>query len=145
MLAGDINHLETLQNRESLLRRFEELPEEERQMMIMMYGSQQAYEAAYAKARQNVIGLTAVLEASGNLYSITGSDHMKFTDLGLFFGSQWLRNLINIRGEIAPARCLEITQAVTWTFFDQRLKGNAQASVEHLISEYPELKKADWQ
>lgn len=145
MLAGDKAHIQSIQKRESLLRKFEELPEEEQQMMISMYGSRQAYDEAYNKAQQNVIGLTEVLKASGNLYTIEGSDHMKFTDIGLFIGSRRLRELMNIGGKTDPARCLEITEAVTLVFFDQHLKGETKVSLESLVKKYPELRKVDLQ
>lgn len=145
MLAGDNGHIQSLQQRESLFKKFEDMREEDQQMMIFMYGSQQAYEEAYTKAQQNVIGLIEVLKSSGNLYTIQGSDHMKFTDIDLIFGSKWLREQINIRGETGPARCLEITKAVTVTFFDRHLKGDTQGSVENLVQEYQELIKEEWQ
>jgi len=72
-----------------------------------------------------------------------GSDHMKFTDIGLFIGSRRLRELINISGKTDPVRCLEITEAVTLAFFDQYLKGETQVSLEYLTKKYPELKKVD--
>ncbi len=68
---------------------------------------------------------------------------MKFTDIGLFIGSRWLRELINIGGKTDPARCLEVTEAVTWAFFDQHLKGETKVSLEYLVKKYPELRKVD--
>jgi len=112
-------------------------------MLLMMYGTEQAYQEAYAKAQQNILGLTDLLEASGNLFSIEGSDHMKFTDIGLFIGVRQLRELINIGGATDPARCLEITEAVTLAFFDQHLRGGSGDSLESLMKKYPELQKVD--
>jgi hypothetical protein len=92
-----------------------------------------------------VIELINVLKASGNLYTIEGSDHMKFTDIGLFIGIRSLRELIGIGGKTDPARCLEITKAVTLAFFDQQLKGESGDRLVSLIGRYPELKKIDLQ
>ena len=88
-------------------------------------------------------GLANVLRASGNLYTIEGSDHMKFTDIGLFIGSKWLRELIQIGGKTDPARCLEITQALTAAFFDQHLKGQTADAFTSSVKTYPELKKVN--
>jgi hypothetical protein len=88
-----------------------------------------------------VIGLTEALQPSGNLFTIQGSDHMKFTDIGLFIALPQLRELIGIGGETPPARCLEITSALTLAFFDQHLRGKGNPSLNALIPEYPELKK----
>ena len=68
---------------------------------------------------------------------------MKFTDIGLFIGFRPLRELIGIGGKTDPARILEITKAVTLTFFDLHLKGDAEVSLESLMRKYSELKKID--
>ena len=125
------------------MKEFENMTDEEQNIMLSMYGSREAYQEAYSKDYQNVIGLTEVLEASGNLFTIEGSDHMKFIDLGLFIGVRSLRERIGIRGKIDPARCLEITEAVTLAFFEQHLKGESQDSLESLVKTYPELKRVD--
>jgi dienelactone hydrolase len=140
MLANDQYHVQAIQERKSLMENFDEVPDAEQNILRGMYGSQEAYQAAYEKARQNVIGLAEVLKASGNLYTIAGSDHLKFTDIGLWFGFRPLRELINIRGATDPKRCLEITKAVTLAFFDQHLKGENSAALEALVKAYPELK-----
>jgi predicted dienelactone hydrolase len=142
MLANDRDHVQAIRDRKSLMRKFEELTAEEQKIFVSMYGSEQAYREAYNRAQQNLSGLTEVLEASGNLFTIAGSDHMKFTDIGLFIGDPRLRALINIRGETDPARCLEITQAVTVAFFDEHLKGESSI-LESLVQKYPELKQVD--
>lgn len=67
---------------------------------------------------------------------------MKFTDIGLFIGVPQLRELIGIGGKTDPVRCLEITKAVTLTFFDQHLKGENKDTLEYLVKKYPELKKS---
>lgn len=54
--------------------------------MLLMYGTEKEYQEAYNKDYQNTTGLIEVLEASGNLFTIEGSSHMKFTDIGLFIG-----------------------------------------------------------
>jgi hypothetical protein len=113
MLANDKYHVQAIKNRQNLMEKFDP----------NLYPSKEAYDAAYQTAQQNIMGLADVLKSSGNLYTIEGSDHMKFTDIGLFFGSDWLRNLVQIGGATDPARCLQITEAVTATFFDQQLKG----------------------
>lgn len=142
MLASD-KYIQAIQSRRPLMEKYEDLNDAERKIMSGMYGSQQAYAEAYNKAQQDVIGLTEVLKVSGNLYIIEGSDHMKFTDIGLFIGSRWLRELMNIGGKTDPARCLEITKTVALAFFDQHLKGETEVSLESLIRKYPELKKVD--
>lgn len=142
MLASDTFHV-TLRDRKSLLKEFDELTGEEQQNILFMYGSREIYQEAYNKDYQNTIGLIEVLDASGNLFTIAGSSHMKFTDIGLFIGAPQLRELIGIGGKTDPARCLEITRAITLTFFDEHLKGKASHSLDSLIEEYPELKRVD--
>lgn len=141
MLASD-NFIPSIQNRESLMKKLEDLPYEEQENMLSMYGSRDVYNEAYNKAQQNIIGLTEILKASGNLFTIEGSEHMKFTDIGLFFGVSKLRELIGIGGKTDPAKSLEITEAVTTAFFDQHLKGET-SSLESVVEKYPELKKTD--
>jgi pimeloyl-ACP methyl ester carboxylesterase len=140
MLANDRYHLQAIQNRESLSEKLEDMTDEDRKIALSIYGSAQAYNEAYNRAQQDVIGLTEVLKASGNLYTIEGSDHMKFTDMGLFIGIRPLRELIGIAGKTDPAKCLEITKAVTLAFFDQHLRGGPAVSLESLVMKYPELK-----
>jgi dienelactone hydrolase len=139
MLANDQYHVQAIQARSVLMQAFETLPAEEQAMMLSMYGSEAVYRAAYDKAQQNMMGLTEVLERSGGLFTIEGSDHMKFIDIGLFIGVGSLRELIGIRGTIEPAKCLDITQAVTVAFFDHHLKGASLTSLESLVQRYPEL------
>jgi hypothetical protein len=90
-----------------------------------------------------VVGLTEVLRVSGNLFTVEGSDHMKFTDMGLFIGIPQLRESIGIGGETDPARCLAITKALSLAFFDQHLKGETSEPLESLTNTYPELIKVD--
>jgi dienelactone hydrolase len=130
MLANDRYHVEAIQDRNSLMSK----PED---------GSDEAYKEAYNRAQQNIIGLAEVLKASGNLFTIEGSDHMKFTDIGLFIGVSKLRELIGIGGKTDPEKCLEITKSVTSAFFDQHLKDKTEDSLESLVKKYPELKKVD--
>lgn len=141
MLASDGYHIETIENREPLLKRFEDMEDIDQKLTVDTYGSKQAYQDAYDKAKQDVIGLTEVLKANESLYTIEGSDHMKFTDLGLFIGIPQLRELIGIGAKTDPARCLEITKAVTLAFFDRHLKGESPDALESLVTTYPELKK----
>lgn len=143
MLASDTFHVQAIQNRKPLIKAWEEMDEIDHRITVDIYGSQEAYEQAYQTARQNVIGLTEVLQHSGNLFTIEGSDHMKFTDIGLFIGIRQARELIGIRGRTDPARCLEITKAVTLAFFDLHLKEGKQESVEALLTNYPELRNVD--
>jgi hypothetical protein len=127
------------------MKTFGEMEEVDQKITIDMYGSRQVYEEAYNKAQQNVTGLTEVLKSSGNLFTIDGSDHMKFTDIGLFIGSQWLREKLNIGGKTDPARCLQITEALTLAFFNQHLKNESGASLDSLMKKFPELRKVDLQ
>ncbi|WP_028778012.1 alpha/beta hydrolase family protein [Shimazuella kribbensis] len=143
MLASDKFHIQTIQNRKSLLEKFEDMPVEDQKIMVDSYGSEKAYREAYNKAQQNVIGLTEVLKESGNLYTIEGSDHMKFTDIGLFIGDSNLRKLIGIAGKTDPIKCLKITNSLTLSFFDQQLKSDTKDSLESLVKRYSELKKVD--
>lgn len=142
MLVSD-TYIQAIESQKPLMKKYEDLDDVEREMMNGMYGSQQAYNEAYNKAQQNAIGLTEILKTSGNLYTIEGSDHMKFTDIGLFIGSRWLRESMNIGGRAEPTQALEITEAVTRAFFDQYLKGETEVSLESLIEKYPELKQVD--
>ncbi len=125
------------------MKRFEDMDDIDQKITIEIYGSEEAYNKAYDKARQNILGLTEVLNTSGNLFTIEGSDHMKFIDIGLFIGAKPVRELIGIGGKTNPARCLEITEAVTVAFFNQHLKGETDNSLESLVTKYPELKKVD--
>jgi predicted dienelactone hydrolase len=143
MLANDKYHIQAIQNQESLMKKLEDMTEEDQKITRAIYGSEATYIETYNKAQQNIIGLREVLRASGNLYTIEGSDHMKFTDIGLFIGVSQLREVIGISGKTAPARCLEITESLTLEFLDQHLKGAAKDSLESLVKKYPELKKVD--
>lgn len=142
MLASDGDHVQSIQNGKSLMPALDELGDVDKSIMLSMYGSEAAYAEAQNKAQQNVTGLIEVLRGTGDLYTIAGSDHMKFTDIGLYFGSQSVRELLLIRGQLEPARCLEITQAVTRAFFDRHLRGNS-SGIDTLLEQYPELKKVD--
>jgi predicted dienelactone hydrolase len=144
MLANDQFHIQAIQNRENLMPELANVPDDQRAILISIYGSVEAYQQAYNQAQQNTLGLAGVLEASGNLYSIQGSDHMKFSDIGLFIGIRRLREVFGIAGKTDPARCIEITDAVTAAFFDQHLKGAAGGSLEALLQKVPELKKGEW-
>jgi pimeloyl-ACP methyl ester carboxylesterase len=145
MLANDKYHIQAITSEKPLMKTFEEMDEVDQKITIDMYGSRQAYEEAYNKARQNIFGLTEVLKASGNLYTIEGSDHMKFTDIGLFIGNPWLREKLNIGGKTDPARCLQITEAVTLAFLDQHLKNESGGSLDSLVKKFSELRKVDLQ
>ena len=141
MLANDKYHIQAIQSRKPLLKKYEEMDEIEQKIAFEIYGSEEAYNEAYNKAQHNVVRLTEVLETSGNLFTIQGSDHMKFIDAGLFVGVSQLRELMGIGGKTDPAKCLEITKALTLAFFDQHLKGDNQISLESLVQKYAELKR----
>jgi dienelactone hydrolase len=145
MLANDRYHIQALQSRKPLMKTLEEMDDVDRKITIDIYGSEQAYRQAYGKAQQNIIGLTQVLKTSGDLFTIQGSDHMKLTDIGLFIGLQPLREAIGIGGRTEPKRCLEITEAVTLTFFDRHLKGDIGASWQAPLNRYLELERVDLQ
>ena len=140
MLANDQYHVQNIKAREPLIQKFDSTPEGV-QSMLEVYGSKRSYEITYKKAHENIEGLAGVLQSSGDIYTITGSDHMKLTDIGLFFGSQWLRQLLQIRGQTAPSRCLEITEALTVAFFDRHLNHQSAAKLTVLFKTYPELKR----
>lgn len=142
MLASDGAHARAMQNGESLMKPLEDLSAEEQEMQMMMYGSAENYQEVYFKAQQNLTGLLGVLRTSGDLFTIKGSDHMKFTDIGLFIGDPRLRALLQIRGETDPAQVLAITRDLTRMFFDQRLKGEPQ-EVENLLQAYEQLIRMD--
>jgi hypothetical protein len=119
------------------------MTEKEQQNVFLMYGNKETYQEVYTTDYQNMLGLIEVLEASGNLFTVEGCEHMKFTDLGLFIGDRRLRELFGIRGRANPEECLEITQGVTSMFFDKHLKGKTKNTVESLVEKYPELKQVD--
>lgn len=144
LLASD-QYIQTVQSRQPLMKKFDEMDDVDQKITLEIHGSQGAYDEAYNRAQQNVNGLTEVLKSSGNLYTIQGSDHMKFTDIGLFFGIRQLRELLRIRGETDPETCLEITKALTLSFFDRYLKNENKDSFESLFLKYPELKNVDLQ
>jgi predicted dienelactone hydrolase len=145
MLANDRYHIQAITSETPLMKTFEEMDDVDQKITIDMYGSRQAYQNAYNKAQQNVTGLTEVLKSSGSIFTIEGSDHMKFTDIGLFIGSRWLREKLNIGGKTDPGRCIEITEAVTRAFFDQHLKNDTRDALGSLIDKFPELQKIDLQ
>lgn len=141
MLVNDRYHVQALEKGNPLMRGFEELPPEEQNLSLSLYGGLEAYQAAYTQARQVVLGLDELLRSSGNLYTIQGSDHMKFSDTGLFIGDPRLREWIGIGGETAPVDCLQITEAVTTAFFNRYLKGEGQDILPDLVKKYPKLRK----
>ena len=141
MLANDKYHVQAIQSHRTLMKKWEELDDVDRKINIDLYGSQEIYQQAYDEAQQNMIGLVDVLKSDQTLFTIEGSDHMKFTDIGLFFGLRPVRELIGIGGTMEPARCLEITKALTLTFFNQHLKGDTNDSFVSLLQRYPELKR----
>lgn len=143
MLASDNDHIQAVENQEPLLKRFEDMDALDQKITIEIYGSEQVYQDMYAKAQRNAMGLAEVLKTSGDLFTIEGSDHMKFIDIGLFIGTRQLRALLNIIGQTDPAKCLEITKSVTLAFFDQHLKGRNGDSLETPIQQYPQLKKVE--
>ncbi|NIK71369.1 alpha/beta fold hydrolase [Paenibacillus sp. BK720] len=143
MLANDRNHIQQIKQRKPLIPNLDDLSAEgqEKAVSESVYGTRDAYMQAYGEAQRNIAGLTEVLQASDSLFTIRGSDHMKFSDIGLFIGSTKLRNLIGIGGQTDPARCLVITEALTRAFFDQHLKNAPADSLNALLQEYPELEK----
>lgn len=143
MIASDGDHVQAIRNQKSLMRPLDELSDIDKSIMLSMYGSEAAYQEAYAKAQQNAVGLSEVLRASKGLYTITGSDHMRFTDIGLYFGLKPVREMLGIRGQLEPARCLEITQFLTRTYFDRHLKGEVHTELNTLLETYPELQHVD--
>lgn len=142
MLASDSGFVQSIQKREGLLKKFEDMPKDEQKMNLSMYGNEQEYKKAYELDKQNTLGLVQVLMKSGNLFTIKGSDHMKYNDIGLFMESP-LRELIGIKGEIDPARNLDISGAVISTFFNQHLQDKSEDSLDSLLKKYPELQKVN--
>lgn len=145
MLASDSGFAQSLQKGEGLHKKYEDMPKEEQNNALTMYGSEKEYKRAYVLDQQNTMGLIQVLKKSGNLFTIKGSDHMKYNDIGLFIG-QPLRKLIGIKGEIDPTRNLDISGAVISTFFNQHLQGEANHSLDSLDSlfkKYPELQRVN--
>lgn len=99
-------------------------------------------DAAIRTARQNMASLAEVLQASGNLYTVTGCDHMQYTDIGLYFDRQ-TREQLQILGETDPVRCLEVTSALTVAFFDHTLRGQPDELLPSLVETEPELVRID--
>jgi dienelactone hydrolase len=141
MLANDKYHIQAIQKQEPLMKKFDDMSKEEQKTTSDIYGSKEAYMDYYHNALQNVVGLTSILKQSGELFTIEGSDHMKFTDIGFYFGIKKIRELMDIGGKTGPKKTLEITKALTVAFFDQYLKGKSKNSIESLINEYPELRQ----
>ncbi|GHO47082.1 alpha/beta hydrolase family protein [Ktedonospora formicarum] len=139
MLANDKIHIQRIQNHDTGMQKFADMSDKEQKDMLSVYGSKEAYDKDYNETLQNLVGLANTVKASGNLYTIEGSDHMKFTDIGLFFGNDQLRQFIGIGGKTEPVRCLVITEALTLTFFEQHLKHGE--ATDSLLKQYPELKK----
>ncbi len=95
---------------------------------------------AVREARQHMVSLADVLQASGDLYTVTGCDHMLFTDIGLYFDRE-TRALLGIGGDTEPARCLESTSALTVAFFDLHLKGLPESEIDKVVQDHPEVKQ----
>ncbi|MDV4151340.1 alpha/beta fold hydrolase [Clostridium sp. AL.422] len=142
MITND-KDIQMIANGEGFLKKFEDLTDEERKNIISMYGSMENYNEAYRKEHENTSGLIRVLKESENLFSIEGSNHMKFTDIGLFIDSDQLRELIGISGKTTPERCLNITKSVTSAFFEMHLKEEEKGQLNILTKEYSELKKVE--
>jgi predicted dienelactone hydrolase len=140
LMASDTN-LQSIQKRKPLMKKFEEMTDEDQKFTIAMNGSEKRYKETYNRAQQNIIGLSNVLKMSGNLFSVEGSEHMNFTDIGLFIGISQLRELMGLGGKTDSAKTLEITSSVTAAFFNQHLKDKSKDSLESLIKKYPELKQ----
>lgn len=143
MLANDKYHIQGIENREPLMKKFEDMTEVDQKITMDLYGSEKVYNEAYNKAKQNITGLAEVVKASGNLFTIQGSDHMKFTDMGFFIGISQLREVIGIGGKTDPEKCIEVTKAVTLAFLDQNLKSETKDTLKSLVKKYPELKQVD--
>lgn len=88
-----------------------------------------------------MVALTGVLKRTNTLFTISGCDHMKFIDVGLYIGLAPLREAIGIGGGTEPARCLEITSAVSLAFFDAHLKGVEPGTLDGLLERFPELRR----
>jgi predicted dienelactone hydrolase len=128
MLANAQFHVAALQKRESLMP--PEGPSAD---------GRAAYDAAYRRSRQDAVALVALLKRSDSLYTIAGSAHMQFTDLGLFIGLRSLRESLQLGGVTEPARCLALTQALTVAFLDRYLKQKTADTVSPLLAANPEL------
>lgn len=138
MLANDEFHVQAISAREPLMKKWADMPDDERKSVATAYGSQQAYEEIYERQRLAIAGLADTLKASGNLYSIEGSAHMKMSDIGLYIGNGF-RRFIGINGSTSSEQCLAIVRAATLTFLDQRLKREPDASMESVLHRYPKL------
>lgn len=143
MIANDEYHIQGIENKEPLMKKFEDMNTDDQKITLSMYGSEEKYNQSYNKARKNITELGKILKESGNIFTIDGSSHMKFIDIGYFIGVEKLRELIGIGGKTDPQKCLDITKSVTLTFLDQNLKGETKDSINSLIKKYPELKKVD--
>ncbi|SFA73610.1 Alpha/beta hydrolase family protein [Cohnella sp. OV330] len=138
MLANDEFHVQAIAAREPLMKKWADMPDDERQAVATAYGSQQAYEEIYERQRLAIAGLADTLKAAGNLYSIEGSAHMKMSDIGLYIGTGF-RRFIGINGSTSSEQCLAIVRAATLTFLDQQLKHEPDASMESVLHRYPKL------
>lgn len=140
MLANDETGVQMIQKHEASMKKWEDMPAEEQEAVASAYGSKENYIDIYKKQEQAAAGLAETLKASGSLYSIEGSAHMKFTDIGLFVGAGFHR-FIGIQGSTSAAECLAITESVTLAFFNQHLKHETGDSPESVLRQYPKLHK----
>ncbi|CAI6084247.1 alpha/beta hydrolase family protein [Cohnella sp. JJ-181] len=138
MLANDEFHLQAISAREPLMKKWEDMPADEQAAVASAYGGPQAYIDMYGQQKRAIAGLADALKASGNLYSIEGSAHMKMSDIGLYAGAGF-RRFIGINGSTSSEQCLAIVRAATLTFLDQHLKQDAGASMESVLRLYPKL------
>jgi len=140
MLANDLYHVQAIQNRQSLADALDGTASGRADTKAVERRAAD-HDDARTRAEHDAAALADVLAASGNLYTIEGSDHMKFTDIGLYIGSGWLRRTMQIGGGTEPARCLEISEALTAAFFDHHLKGRAGVELGSVAGTQPELEQ----
>lgn len=142
MLANDEFHTDLILNREPPMKKWDDMPAEEQNAVASAYGGKEGYMDIYREQEQAVVGLAETLIASDGLYTIDGSAHMNFTDIGLFVGNGFHR-FIGINGKTSSERCLAITEAATVAFLDRYLNKETKDSLESVLDHYPHLRKVN--
>ncbi|MCW5717430.1 MAG: hypothetical protein KIS68_06330 [Bauldia sp.] len=144
MIANDRHTVQAIAGRQNL--RFaaapDDVPAADREMVFGTAGGEAAYRAAYADEQAFIGGLADVLGRSETLFAVTGSDHMKFSDIGLYAALPGLGGL-PIGGETDAARVLAVSDALVLAFFNEHLRGAPPGGIDAVLAATPELRRID--
>lgn len=81
--------------------------------------------------------LRNTITENGILITIKGTEHMNFSDTGLYF--PFVAKTLGLTGNIEPERAIEITNSCVTDFFDKHLKNKPDAALDNSIKKYKEI------